>query len=243
MIDRIRQARLKDFQRVIRYRFKNKNLLNQALTHRSYAHESPKTKIADNERLEFLGDSILGLAISDYVYRQFPDYQEGAMTQLKSMLVSRATLASLARKLEVGKSLMLGKGEARSGGDEQARNLVGALEALIGAIYLDGGFKKAYKFIESQFKDELKNAFENGTKKDYKSIFQEHTLKRYKLTPHYKVTQEVGPEHKKHFEVGVFLGSEIYGKGRGNNKKSAEQDAAYEALLKMGLLDKVRQEK
>lgn len=242
MIDRARLTVLKNFQRLIRYRFRNNNLLNQALTHRSYAYEHPGTKVADNERLEFLGDAILGLAISNYIYEHFPNYQEGDMTQLKSTLVSRNTLANLARKLGIGKPLLLGKGEAAGGGAEQPSNLVGAFEAIIGAIYLDGGFKRAYKFIGSQFKDELKKALENGAKKDYKTILQEYTLKRYKLTPSYSVISEAGPEHEKHFEVAVFFGNEIRGKGKGKNKKSAEQDAAYDALSKMGLLDKLRKE-
>ncbi len=243
MIDRARLSSLKDFQRLIRYRFRNNNLLNQALTHRSYAYEYPRTKIADNERLEFLGDSILGLTISDYIYRHFPDHQEGDMTQIKSTLVSRTTLAALAQRLGIGKSLLLGRGETRSGGDEQPSNLVGAFEAVIGAIYLDGGFRKACKFIESHFKDELKDALKNGAKKDYKSILQEYSLRAYKLTPRYKVISEAGPEHKKHFEVAVFLGNEIHGVGKGKSKKSAEQDAAYSAALKMSTLDKAKREK
>lgn len=243
MIDRARLSTLKDFQRLIRYKFRNNDLLNQALTHKSYSYERPKARAADNERLEFLGDTILGLVISDYIYKHFPDYQEGDMTQLKSTLVSRATLENLARKIEIGKPLLLGKGEVLSGGADQPSNLVGAFEAIIGAIYLDGGFKKACEFIGSQFKDELKNALEDGAKKDYKSILQEYTLKVYKLTPHYKVLSEVGPEHRKHFEVAVFFGNELQGKGKGKNKKSAEQRAAHDALFKTGLLDKLEEGK
>lgn len=243
MIDKARSSNLKRFQRLIRYNFKNRNLLNQALSHRSYAFEQLDLRVADNERLEFLGDAILGLAISDYIYRHFPNYQEGHMTQVKSMLVSRDTLVDLARKIGVGRYLLLGKGEAQSGGDEQPSNLVGAYEAIIGAIYLDRGFKKACKFIESQFKDELKNAFKDGAKKDYKSILQEYTLKKHKLTPSYKILSEVGPEHKKNFEVAVSIEKEIYGRGDGKNKKSAEQNAAYDALLKIGLLDKSEEDK
>lgn len=229
---------LKDFQRLIRYRFGNINLLNQALTHRSYAYEHSKAKIEDNERLEFLGDAILSLAVSDYIYKHFPHYQEGDMTQLRSTLVSRASLENIARKIDIAKPLLLGKGEILSGGAEQPTNLAGAFEAIVGAIYLDGGFKKAYKFIDSQFKDEFKNILEKGAKKDYKSILQEYTLKTYKLTPTYKVISEVGPDHKKCFEIAVFFGNEIKGTGKGKNKKSAEQIAAYNALLSIGLLDK-----
>lgn len=242
-MDRVRLSNLKNFQRLIRYRFRNNNLLNQALTHRSYAYENSRTRVADNERLEFLGDAILGLATSDYIYKHFPGYQEGDMTQLRSTLVSRAALENIARRIEIGKPLLLGKGEILSGGAEQPSNLVGAFEAVIGAVYLDGGFKKACEFIGLQFKDELKNALKAGAKKDYKSILQEYTLKAYKLTPHYKVLSETGPEHKKHFEVAVYFGNEIRGKGKGKNKKSAEQHAAHDALLKFGLLDKFEREK
>ncbi len=256
MTNKARILDLKNFQRLIRYNFRNKTLLNQALTHRSYAYEHaegsacrrdsskksyirhPREKILDNERLEFLGDAALGLAISDYIFRHFPDCQEGEMTRIRSTLVSRTALENLARRLGIGEFILLGKGEAASGGADQPTNLVGAYEAVIGAIYLDGGFKKANRFIESQFEDEIKKVLEGGAKKDYKSILQEYTLREYKATPRYAVILEEGPDHKKYFEVAVSFGGTIRGKGEGKNKKTAQQDAAYEALLNMGLLDK-----
>jgi ribonuclease-3 len=238
MTDRTRTLNLRDFQRLLRYSFKDRNLLDQALTHRSYAFEHPREKAVDNERLEFLGDAVLGLAISDYIYRQFPGCQEGEMTRIRAILVSRTTLENLARRLAVGGLLLLGKGESASGGADQPSNIVGSYEAIIGAVYLDGGFKKADKFIGSQFKDEIKKVFEGGAKKDYKSVLQEYTLKEYKTPPRYAVIFEEGPDHRKHFEVAVSFGGMIRGKGEGKNKKSAQQDAAYEALLNTGLLDK-----
>lgn len=238
MTDRTRILCLKDFQRLLRYNFRNKNLLDQALTHRSYAFEYPREKTIDNERMEFLGDAVLGLAISDYVYRQLPDCQEGEMTRIRSMLVGGTTLENLARRLAVGGLLLLGKGEAAGGGSDQPSNIVGAYEAIIGAIYIDGGFKKVDKFIESQFKNEIKKVFAGGAKKDYKSILQEYTLKEYKTPPRYAVIFEEGPDHRKHFEVTVSFGSMIRGKGDGKSKKAAQQDAAYEALINTGLLDK-----
>ncbi|MDP3786651.1 MAG: ribonuclease III [Candidatus Omnitrophota bacterium] len=238
MTDRARIIDLKDFQRLLRYNFRNRNLLDQALTHRSYAFEHPRERTIDNERLEFLGDAVLGLAISDYIYRQLPDCQEGEMTRIRSMLVGRTTLENLARRLAVGGLLLLGKGEAAGGGADQPSNIVGVYEAIIGAIYLDGGFKKANNFIEFHFKEEIKKVFEGGAKKDYKSILQEYTLKEYKAPPRYAVIFEEGPDHRKHFEVAVSFGGMIRGKGEGKNKKSAQQDAAYEALLNTGLLDK-----
>ena len=238
MTGKARILNLKDFQRLIRYNFRDRNLLNQALTHRSYAYEHPKEKILDNERLEFLGDAVLGLAISDYIYRHFPDCQEGEMTRIRSMLVGRTALENLARRVGIGRVVLLGKGETASGGADQPSNLAGAYEAVIGAIYLDGGFKKVNRFIESQFKDEIRKVTEAGAKKDYKSILQEYTLKEYKSTPRYAVIFEEGPDHRKYFEVAVSFGGMIHGKGEGKNKKAAQQDAACEALLSAGLLDK-----
>lgn len=238
MADRTRTLNLKVFQRLLRYNFKNRNLLDQALTHRSYAFEHPMERAIDNERMEFLGDAVLGLAISDHIYRQFPDCQEGEMTRIRSMLVGRVTLEDLARRVALGSLLLLGKGEAAGGGANQPSNIAGAYEAIIGAIYLDGGFKKADRFIGSQFKDEIKKVYAIGAKKDYKSILQEYTLKKYKMPPRYAVIFEEGPDHRKLFEVAVSFGGVIRGKGEGKNKKSAEQDAAREALASAGLLDK-----
>jgi len=238
MVDKSRLSRLKKFERLIKHVFRNKQLLSQALIHRSYAYEHTDGKISDNERLEFLGDAVLGLAISDCIFARFPDFLEGEMTRIRSVLVSRSTLEGLARRLDLGGLISLGKGEAASGGAEQTKNLSGAFEAIIGAIYVDGGFKKASKFIESQFKAELEKISANGAQKDYKSILQEYTSKLYKATPKYVVISEEGPDHKKHFEVAVFFGGMMQGAGKGKNKKSAEQDAAYKALLNEDLLDK-----
>ena len=165
------------------------------------------------------------------------------MTRIRSALVSRSTLENLAKKLELGKVMLFGKGEAASGGADQARNLVGAYEAVIGAVHMDGGFKKAERFIEQQFKAEIERVLKSGAKKDYKSVLQEYTSKTYRTTPRYTVVSEEGPEHRKHFEVAVIFSGVVRGKGKGKNKKSAEQDAAYRALLEEGILDKSPQEK
>lgn len=239
MVNKSRLSELKKFERRIKYPFKNRQLLVQALIHRSYAYEHNEGMAYDNERLEFLGDAVLGVAISDCIFRLFPDFLEGEMTRIRSALVSRSTLEGLAKRLGLGEMILFGKGEAASGGAEQSRNLVGAYEAVIGAIFVDGGFKKADKFIESQFKAELEKISEGGAKKDYKSILQEYTSKAYKATPKYMVVSEEGPDHQKHFEVAVSFGGVVRGRGEGKNKKSAEQDAAYRALLNEGLLDKL----
>ncbi len=232
-----RSDQLSRLQKLLKYEFRNKRLLDQSLTHRSYAYEQPKKK-ADNERLEFLGDAVLGFAVSAYIYKYFPECLEGEMTRIRSLLVNRQTLESLARKLAIGKYVLFGKGESASGGAEQSRNLVCAYEALIGAIYVDGGFKKAGSFIDSQFRPEFRKIKQGGARKDYKSILQEYTSKTYKTTPHYIVVSEEGPEHKKHFEIEVCYGGLPRGQGKGKNKKAAEQNAAYNALVGEGLLDK-----
>jgi len=243
MVNRSRLSELKKFERRIKYPFKDRQLLAQALIHRSYAYEQTGEGICDNERLEFLGDAVLSAAISDCIFRRFPDFLEGEMTRIRSSLVSRSTLEGLARRIDLGEVMLFGKGEAASGGAEQSRNLAGAYEAVIGAIFLDGGFKKADSFIKSQFNAELKKISEGGAKKDYKSILQEYTSKVYKATPKYAVISEEGPDHQKRFVVAVSFGGIVRGRGEGKNKKSAQQDAAYNALLNEGLLDKSAQEK
>ena len=243
MAEKSRSSELKKFERRLKYTFKKKQLLSQALIHRSYAYEHKGGEGSDNERLEFLGDAVLGLAISGSIFKRFPDFLEGEMTRIRSSLVNRSTLEGIARKLGLGKIILFGKGEAASGGAEQSRNLVGAYEAVIGAIYVDGGFNKAGKFIEAQFRAELNKISIAGAAKDYKSILQEYTSKTYKATPKYTVVSEEGPDHQKHFEVAVFFGETVRGRGEGKNKKSAEQNAAYKALINEGLLDKSTQEK
>jgi ribonuclease-3 len=160
------------------------------------------------------------------------------MTRIRSLLVNRQTLESLGRKLGIGRYILFGKGESASGGAEQSRNLVCAYEAVIGAIYIDGGFKKAESFIDSQFRAEFRKIKQGGARKDYKSILQEYTSKTYKTTPRYGLVSEEGPEHRKHFEIEVCYGGLTRGKGEGKNKKAAEQNAAYNALIGEGLLDK-----
>lgn len=243
MIEKTRLSQLRKTEKALRYTFKSKRMLDQAMTHRSYAYEHTVGKICDNERLEFLGDAVLGLAISDFIYRRFPDYLEGDMTRIRSSLVNRATLERMARKLKLGAGMLFGKGEAASGGADQSKNLVGAYEAVIGAMYLDGGYKKASGFIEAQFKAEIQKVSRYGAKKDFKSILQEYTSKTYKSTPRYSLISEEGPDHLKHFSVAVSLGGLMRGEGKGKNKKSAEQDAAYNALVNEGLLDKTAQAK
>lgn len=228
--DRERLKQLKGLERAIGYRFRNKSLLNQALTHKSYANEKYKSGIGDNERLEFLGDSVLGIVISRLLYDDLPDYDEGVLTRYKSQIVSGSTLGRIALDLKIGQYLLLGKGEEASGGRKQTSNILCALEALIGALYLDGDLKAAFRFIGKVFRPEIQLVKEGKGSKDYKSVLQQIVLKRFKSTPSYKIISEIGPDHKKHFIVEVLVLGKRYGIGSGPNKKSAEQYAAKEAL-------------
>lgn len=228
--DKGRLKRLKLLERSIGYRFRNKPLLNQALTHKSYANEKYRSRSGDNERLEFLGDSVLGIVVSRVLYDDCPEHDEGILTRYRSQLVSGATLGRIAKDLQIGEYLLLGKGEEVSGGRKHVSNLLCALEALIGAIYLDGDLKAAFRFISRIFRPEIQLVKEGKGSKDYKSILQQIALKKFKTTPSYKIISEVGPDHKKHFIVEVLILGKGRGIGSGPNKKTAEQASAKEAL-------------
>jgi len=228
--DRNRLKKLKIFEKSIAYRFRNKNLLNQALTHKSYANEENMAESSDNERLEFLGDSVLGLVMSHTLYNECPRDDEGVLTRYKSQLVSGETLARIAKELGIGEYILLGKGEEASGGRKHISNLMCALEAIIGAVFLDGGLKASHIFITKIFKPETQLVKEGRGAKDYKSIFQQTALRKFKTTPSYRILSEIGPDHKKHFIVEAVVLGKRYGIGSGPNKKSAEQASAKEAL-------------
>ena len=228
--DKERLRKLKDIERLIGHRFKNKAILSQALTHKSYANEKDRVAYGDNERLEFLGDSVLGIVISRVLYDDCPDRDEGILTRYKSQLVSGSTLSRIAKNLKIGDFLLLGKGEEASGGRKHASNLLCALESIIGALYLDGDLRAAAKFINKVFKSEIELVKEGKGSKDYKSVLQQLALKKFKTMPSYKIISEIGPDHKKHFIVEALISGKRYGIGSGYNKKSAEQASAKEAL-------------
>ena len=228
--DKERLKKLKHLERMVGHRFKNKAILNQALTHKSYANEKDKMASGDNERLEFLGDSVLGIVVSKILYDECPDNDEGILTRYKSQLVSGSTLGRIAKNLKIGDFLLLGKGEDASGGRKHASNLLCALEAIIGALYLDGDLKAAVRFIDNVFKTEIELVKEGKGSKDYKSVLQQLALKKFKTMPSYKIISEIGPDHKKHFIVEALISGKRYGIGSGYNKKSAEQASAKEAL-------------
>lgn len=230
MINKNRRHLLRAFQKIIGYRFRNKDLLEQALTHKSYVNENPLKGLKDNERLEFLGDSVLGIAISQTLFKDCPDLDEGGLTKFKSQLVSGETLSRIAKELSIGEFLLLGKGEENSGGRYHVSNLVCSLEAVIGAIYLDTGLRYAHKFISKTFAPEVKLVEEGRGERDYKSLLQQIALRKFRAMPDYKIISEEGPEHRKTFVVAVWIANKKYGMGLGSNKKKAEQLAARETL-------------
>ncbi len=218
------------------YRFRVPGILERALTHRSLANEDATGAIMDNESLEFLGDAVLGFTIADTLFRRFPEYDEGQKSKVKSLLVSTPTLARLARQLELGEFLMLGRGEEKTGGRRKQALLADTYEAVIAAIYIDGGIDAARAFIVRRFAallDEVKQPGFGG--RDYKSALQEYLQGHDYPLPDYHVASESGPDHRKLFQVEVRVRDEAIGQASGRSKKEAEQEAARIALEKLKL--------
>ncbi len=213
-------------QQRIGYPFRQLGLLEEALTHRSYGRP-------DNERLEFLGDSVIELVVSQLLFETFPKLREGELSKMRSSLVKEESLAEVARGIELGRHLKLGKGEEATGGREKASILAGALEAVVAAVYIDGGFEEAFRVVEGLFRERIKQMEEAWRDRDYKTQLQEYTQARFKEVPRYTVVAERGPEHSKTFEVVVLVGGRIWGRGSGRSKKEAEQRAAEEALRRL----------
>ena len=217
---------------VIDYTFKNKELLTTALTHSSYANElHDGTKY--NERLEFLGDSVLSIVVSDYIYLNCPELPEGKLTKLRASLVCEKSLYQYAKQISLGSYIRLSRGERHSGGDDRPSILSDAFEALIAAIYLDGGIEPARKFVLRFVVPDIKSSKPKKFK-DYKTTLQEIIQKNPEERLTYVLVKETGPDHDKHFVVEVHLNSNVIGKGGGRSKKEAEQQAARQALELMG---------
>ncbi|MEK9132582.1 MAG: ribonuclease III [Patescibacteria group bacterium] len=221
---------LSGLEKQIKIKFANKDLLANAFVHRSYLNENEDEVKVDNERLEFLGDAVLEMVTTEYLYEKFPETGEGQLTTFRSALVKGKHLAEVARCINLGQYLLLSNGEEKSGGRSKAYILANAVEALIGAIYLDRGFMTAHKFVGQFILANLGDILKKGLHVDKKSKFQETAQETRGITPVYKVLSEEGPDHDKRFEVGAFLGEEIVGKGKGSSKQNAEQDAATVAL-------------
>lgn len=224
-------------QKITGHEFKNRDLLTEALTHPSLAHERGIKNNHHNQRLEFLGDAVLQLVLTDRIYKLYPELPEGEMTQLRAHLANRHALCRRARAMELGEHLLLGKGEEASGGRERLSNLADAFEALLGAIYLDSGIRAAKKFILSQFAEEFRHLKQSTTTQNPKGRLQEILQARSPVNPVYRVVRETGPDHSKYFEAIVeWQGGEI-GRGQGSSKKQAEIAAAEAALVGLGTVE------
>jgi len=220
------------FQKAAGFKFKNIDNLNLSFMHRSVSNETGiKT---NNERLEFLGDSILGAVCATLLYRSYKDKSEGELAKIKAVVVSEDILSGIALRLEIDKMLLLGKGEEMSGGRTKKAILADAIEALIGALYLDSGYKPAFDFVSDCLQPEIDKVTGTNYHKDYKSILQEYCQREYHSYPEYVMVKRTGPEHDRTFWMEVHINDKIYGAGIGHNKKSAEQEAAkiaWEAIL------------
>lgn len=217
-------------QQILGVSFKDPTLLEQALVHSSYVNENPGLAQTSNERLEFLGDAVLGSVVAERLYQDLPSFTEGELTKLRATLVRRDTLARVARAIELGDYLYLGKGEEASSGRHKPVNLAGALEAVIAAIYLDQGTATAKNFILRLFNTELQKVVSQGAEVDYKSQLQELIQAREQQIPAYYVIEAKGPDHDRRFTVEVRVGDTVLGRGSGRSKKEAETEAARSAL-------------
>lgn len=217
-------------QKVLEVTLGNPGLLEQALVHSSYINEDPSFNLSHNERLEFLGDAVLDCIVAEKLYQDFPDLNEGKMTKLRAALVRRDTLADIARSINLGGYLLMGKGEEAGGGRDKSPNLAGALEAVIAAVYLDRGLADTARLVTRLLGDVWVKVIEQGIGADYKSRLQEVVQARFQLTPSYRLIAETGPDHAKSFTVEVAAGSRILGNGTGKSKKLAETEAARGAL-------------
>lgn len=213
--------------------FKNKDLLLQALTHRSYLNENTKWHLDHNERLEFLGDAVLELVVTEYLYNNHPN-PEGEMTNWRAALVNSVILSKISNEFDLNDFILLSRGEARDTGRARQYILANAIEAVIGAIYLDQGYEPSKKFITRFVLKELSNIIEKHLYRDPKSLFQEYAQEHVGITPAYEVLEEWGPDHARNFKIGVFLEKEMIGIGQGPSKQEAQQEAAKDALRKKG---------
>ncbi len=227
-------SELEPLERVIGYRFRDRGLLEHALTHRSRVHEDASGGVFDNESMEFLGDSVLGFVIADLLFRQFPQHNEGQKSKLKASIVSAASLARLAEKIGLGEFLILGRGEEKTGGRQKHALIADCYEALLAAIYLDGGVDPVRSFIERQFADLIAEARRSGVgaafTEDYKSALQEWLQSHSRGLPAYRLVAEIGPPHRRRFDVEVLVSGESIARAEGKTKKEAAQAAAKLAL-------------
>lgn len=228
-----RGMKLEELEQKIKIQFKNKDLLKEALTHRSYLNENPNWHLSHNERLEYLGDAVLELIVSNFLYHKYPDYKEGQLTSVRAALVNYQMLEKVSREILLGDYILLSRGEAKDTGKARGVILADALEALIGAIYLDQSYEMAQEFIEQYIIIHLDEVMEKELYRDSKSLLQERIQDELKLTPTYNVLNESGPDHNKVFSVGVYYGDKLVAQGEGESKQEAESQAAEKALKQL----------
>ncbi|VBB43197.1 RNase III [uncultured Desulfatiglans sp.] len=221
---------LTELGRRLGHRFKRKELLFQALCHASYINEQAASELADNERLEFLGDAVLDLAISDLLMQRFQEATEGDLSKYRAMIVDESGLCEIAQRLGLGDYILLGKGEAQSDGRAKPSILANTVEAIVGAVFLDAGFEKARKVIDTLFAPLIDKVQSRDRVHDYKSLLQEYTQKAFRALPQYRLIEETGPPHDKTFKIALWLSGTMLAEGCGKSKKEAEQQAAREAF-------------
>ena len=223
------------FEEKFSLKFNNQDLLRQALTHRSFLNENPSSVLGHNERLEFLGDAVLELVVTEDLYQKFPEKPEGELTSLRAALVNSKMLADVAVEIDINDFLLLSRGEAKDMGRARQYILANAFEALVGAVYLDQGYDAVKNFIDNVLiVRRLEEVFQNKLYQDPKSLFQEEAQERVGITPTYNVVREWGPDHDKHFIVGVFLGKELVAEGEGPSKQAGQEEAARLGLKAKG---------
>lgn len=222
--------KLAEFEKLINIKFKDKDLLKRAFVHRSYINENVKAGFEHNERLEFLGDAVLELSVTDFLFRKFTNKAEGELTAHRAALVNAVTLSEIALDMGLNEYMMLSKGEAKDTGRARQSILADAFEAIIGAIYLEAGYEAANNFIIKFLLSKTEDVVKRGLLKDAKSKVQEKSQEIYGVTPKYNVLKESGPDHDKKFIVGIYFGEELAGEGEGKSKQEAEQSAAQKAL-------------
>lgn len=217
--------------------FKDKELLTQAFVHRSYINENAKTGLSHNERLEFLGDAVLELIVTDFLYKKYPNHTEGELTAIRSALVNAVTIAEAAQDIDMNEYLLLSKGEAKDSGKARQYILANTYEAFVGAVYLDQGYDVIDRFVQKTLLNRTDKIVEKKLWRDPKSLVQEKAQEYVSVTPVYKVLHENGPDHDKHFTVGIYFGKDLIAEGKGKSKQEAEQKAAEGALRANNWLD------
>jgi ribonuclease-3 len=232
-------ANIKQFQKRFNIEFSDSELLQTALKHRSYLNVTNEPRTKSNERLEFLGDTVLDLVVSQFLYEKFPKKTEGELSKVKSILVRKSVLADIATKMSLGDLVLINWGEEKTGGRSRQSILADTFEAVIGAIYLDKGLQVAAELIKTYLLDDLKKIMKTELYKNYKSILLEYTQSSGNGMPAYKVIDETGPDHAKNFLVEVYINNDKMGEGQGGTKKIAEQEAAKQAIKKLNIKDEV----